>query len=120
MSNIDTTSPLEVTRSGPRAISVKWKDGHHSIYRTRGLRLGCGCANCVEEMTGRKLLQPDNVPEDMDVKSIEMTGRYGLKIVFADGHDTGIFTFKALRENCPCAACRESGAGDRFIEPAVD
>jgi DUF971 family protein len=29
-------------------------------------------------------------------------GRYAYKIVWSDGHDTGIFTLEQLRELCRC------------------
>jgi DUF971 family protein len=30
-------------------------------------------------------------------RSVQLVGTYGLKIVWSDGHSTGIYTFDALR-----------------------
>jgi DUF971 family protein len=39
-------------------------------------------------------------------------GRYGMKIVWSDKHDLGIYTYDYLRELCECYECskqRKSG-----------
>jgi DUF971 family protein len=33
-------------------------------------------------------------------------GRYAYKIVWSDGHDSGIFTLEHLRALCSCAECQ--------------
>jgi DUF971 family protein len=38
-------------------------------------------------------------------------GRYAYKIVWSDGHDTGIFTLEHLRALCEQQSQRDSGAG---------
>ena len=43
-------------------ITFKWSDGHETIYPARHLRLACRCAMCIEETSGRKLLEPATVP----------------------------------------------------------
>lgn len=35
---------------------------------------------------------------DVKIKNLESVGNYGLKIIFDDGHDTGIYTWSYLRE----------------------
>jgi DUF971 family protein len=32
-------------------------------------------------------------------------GNYALGLTWADGHDTGIYSFRWLRRICPCPAC---------------
>ena len=32
-------------------------------------------------------------------------GNYAIQVEFSDGHATGIYSFDALREMCPCEAC---------------
>jgi phosphoribosylformimino-5-aminoimidazole carboxamide ribotide isomerase len=34
------------------------------------------------------------------IESVEAAGRYALKIIFDDGHDSGIYTWHYLRELC--------------------
>jgi DUF971 family protein len=40
-------------------------------------------------------------------------GNYAIQIQFSDSHSTGIYSFAALREMCPCDACA------REFRPAV-
>ena len=98
--------PAEVgpTEDGSR-LRIRWRDGHVSEYEPRYLRLRCPCAGCVEEMTGRPILNPQTVPEDVYPTQVQYVGRYALRFDWSDGHRTGIYPFDALRESCPCEAC---------------
>ncbi len=95
MSNI---LPSEITRANEHDIKIIWSDNVEDIYPPRFLRLRCRCAQCVEEMTGRPLLDPNTVPENITATSLKLVGRYGLQIWWSDGHSTGIYTFNSLRE----------------------
>jgi len=86
-------------------LRIRWKDGHISEYPPRTLRLDCRCAGCVEEMSGRPLLDPTMVPEDVHPLGIHYVGRYALRFDWSDGHSTGIYPFDQLRRLCPCEAC---------------
>ena len=63
----------------------------------RDLRLACQCAQCRDEMSGKRLLDPENVPLHISLTRVWSVGNYALGMAFSDGHDTGIYTFKALR-----------------------
>ena len=43
-------------------IRIEWSDGHSTRYDAKYLRINCGCAQCVEEWSRRKLLDPATVP----------------------------------------------------------
>lgn len=87
-------------------LEIRWDEvGHAAFYPARQLRLACPCAGCIEEMTGRPLLDPATVPDDIGVQTLELVGAYALKIRWGDGHSTGIYTFSALLDSCPCPAC---------------
>lgn len=47
-------------------------------------------------------------PKSTDPERIERVGQTALKIRWADGHES-IYSWSALRTQCPCAACRETG-----------
>ena len=99
--------PVNVTPFPSGEIGIVWDDGHESYFDGHFLRCKCACARCVDEMTGRKVLQDERVPRDVGVLEIHEVGNYGLGIQWSDGHDTGIYTFERLRSLCPCADCRE-------------
>jgi ATP-binding protein involved in chromosome partitioning len=48
-------------------------------------------------MSGARLLEPGSVSLDLAIRRIWSVGNYALGMAFSDGHDTGIYTFKALR-----------------------
>lgn len=63
----------------------------------RGLRLACGCAQCIDEWSGENRLDPETVPEDVRPLRIEGVGRYAIQIEWSDGHGSGIYPFRRLR-----------------------
>ena len=90
---------LELTDNG---VSVEWSDGHVSEYDARYLRIHCGCAECVEEWSQRKLLDPASVPTDLRAEDHLMVGRYAVQFIWSDAHFTGIYPFDLLRRLCQC------------------
>ncbi|MGH9760222.1 MAG: gamma-butyrobetaine hydroxylase-like domain-containing protein [Blastocatellia bacterium] len=98
--------PTEITKTGPAELTVRWDDGHTSVFRTRFLRTECMCAHCVSEMTGERILDPNSVAEDVTIAGAEHVGRYGVKFYFSDGHGDGIYTWSRLRQICQCEECR--------------
>jgi DUF971 family protein len=102
--------PLEVVGLGRKDIRIVWDDDHEGTYGTRDQRLLCRCAGCIDEMTGVPTLDPETVPLDVTVASMELIGNYGLQITFSDGHGTGIYRFAELLSRCPCAACSAARA----------
>ncbi len=77
-------------------VSIAWSDGRSCLYPYRYLRLQCACAGCVEEMTGRRMLKPAAIPEDIIVVEHMMVGRYAVQFLWSDGHSTGIYPFDLL------------------------
>jgi ATP-binding protein involved in chromosome partitioning len=87
-------------------LRIEWdQSGHEGFYPARALRLACPCAACVEEMSGRRILDPSRVPPDIRPVSIALVGAYGLRINWSDNHGTGIYTFDRLLAACPCPRC---------------
>ena len=78
-------------------LVLRWADGVDQRLAMRDLRLQCRCAQCRDEVTGAALLDPAVVPLDIRVTRIWSVGNYALGLAFSDGHDTGIYTLKALR-----------------------
>lgn len=105
MSGAETrASEIGPTEDG-RRLRIEWEDGHVSEYEPRQLRLVCPCAGCVDEMTGERVLTDAMVPESVHPEEIRYVGRYALQFFWSDGHSTGIYPFRYLRELCPCREC---------------
>ena len=94
----DIPVPAAVEQAGSDTLRIRWSDGVESLYAVRSLRLACRCAHCIEEMTGRPLLDPRGVPDDVRPLRIRSVGRYALQFDWSDGHDSGIYTFEYLRQ----------------------
>lgn len=94
----DYVTPTDIRQQGPQQLGITWSDGTDSSYDVRALRLACGCAQCVDEWTGKGTLDPASVPEDVHPLRIQSVGRYAIQIDWSDGHSTGIYTYRRLRE----------------------
>jgi ATP-binding protein involved in chromosome partitioning len=95
-------------------LQMRWPDGHQSVYTPYHLRVNCRCANCIDENTGLQTLDPALIPLDIKINDIKSVGRYAIAIAFSDGHNTGIYTFKRLRELCECPECTKDSKVDSF------
>ena len=89
--------PVGLLRRDPRTLSLLWQDGHRDDLDVRDLRLACRCALCVEEMSGRKLLDPATVRADVSPRQIVSIGNYAIQFDWSDGHNSGIYAFNDLR-----------------------
>lgn len=79
-------------------LDVVWSDDHVSPFPLVYLRAWCPCAVCQGHFTGEyKYIETQN-PRLANVLPV---GNYGMKFVWADGHDTGIYAFEYLRKMCP-------------------
>ena len=103
--------PVSPTRRDDGVLILWDHEGHRALFPARPLRLACPCAECVEEMSGRPLLDPVRVPEDVRPLTLHLVGAYGLRVSWSDGHATGIYTFDRLRRDCPCARCAGTRTG---------
>lgn len=105
--------PLEIVALRRPTVEITWEDEHRTEYAARDVRLRCRCASCIEEMTGRPLLDPKTVPEDVVATAIDLVGQYAIRITWSDGHDTGIYNWQELRASCDCRECAAVRAGAR-------
>ena len=120
--------PVALRRLGTTGVEIEWSDGHRSEYTWRWLRENCPCANCRQQREGARgegLATRQEVPSlaggkislavvgpgqvggnPFEAVSVTPVGRYAYKIVWADGHDTGIYSLELLRQLCQCGGCR--------------
>lgn len=82
-------------------LAIKWADGSDSFVGLEPLRRNCPCAGCKGEMDvmGNLYKGPELklVPESFRLTRIERVGGYALQPVWADGHNTGLYSFEYLR-----------------------
>lgn len=60
------------------------------------LRRSCRCAHCVEEFSGRPLLRPEDVPDNVYPVRIQPMGNYAVAIQWSDGHSSSIYPYDLI------------------------
>lgn len=90
--------PNEKSRGGAHSLSIYWSDGWKYTYGCQELRLACPCAACVDEFSGERRIKVEDVNPEVYIEKALPVGRYGVNLVWTDGHSTGIYTYKFLRE----------------------
>ena len=109
--------PREIKQEGESGLQITWADDCVCRYTAAELRRACPCAQCVNEWTGERMLKPDAIPEDLEIKDLTIVGRYALNFRWSDGHSTGIYTFEYLRKLCPCPRCLPEGLREPTEQP---
>jgi len=90
---------------GARVMRIRWDDGHLGEWGWTELRRACPCALCAGEGNQPGIVTLDMVfsEQQTTMERVKWIGRYALAPIWADGHDTGLFTYTRLREMCACA-----------------
>ena len=78
-------------------LEIAWPGGPRVIVPPRQLRDACPCAGCIEEGTGRKILDSATIPADIRPLEIHPVGSYAIQITWSDGHSSGIYAWETLR-----------------------
>jgi len=91
-------APVRIHRYAGGFLGVDWSDGNRTALPYRWLRGKCPCTRCVDEWTGQRNTGEAEVPFDVQPVTVTSVGRYALRVVWSDGHDTGIYSYEYLRE----------------------
>jgi DUF971 family protein len=94
-----TPHPLRAEVIGEE-FAIAWSDGKESFIALETLRRNCPCAACGGEpdVMGNVLRPHVSYGEhSFELRSFKLVGGYALQPVWADGHDTGLYTFRQLR-----------------------
>jgi ATP-binding protein involved in chromosome partitioning len=101
--------PLEIRRTGDAGLHISWSDGTTQRLSSESLRRNCPCAGCREArgddthakpLTGKKrslTIVQNTLEQELGLTEIWGVGQYAIGLRWADGHDTGIYTFDYLR-----------------------
>lgn len=92
--------PREIKQEGECGVKITWADDRVCQYTAAGLRRACPCAQCVNEWTGQRVLKPETIAEELTISDLSIVGRYALNFRWSDGHETGIYSFRYLRDLC--------------------
>lgn len=93
------TNPTRIRLDLPtNQLAITWQDGHESTYDGAYLRWICPCAMCRGHAPGEVEPPTWEACQDVRMKHATAVGAYALRLDFTDGHDTGIYSWRLLRE----------------------
>ncbi|MEZ4653186.1 MAG: DUF971 domain-containing protein [Candidatus Eisenbacteria bacterium] len=93
------------------SLLLEWPDGHQTVLGEGLLRRSCPCASCRDR-------HPDLDPPPARIVRHDPVGRYAVQLTWSDGHSSGIYPYRQLREACPCFHCRTMAATGATETPA--
>jgi DUF971 family protein len=85
-----------VVHSQSRRLEIAFGDDERYFLDFEFLRVHSPSASVQGHGPGQEVLQVGK--RDVTVTEVEPVGHYAIKPTFSDGHDSGIFTWKYLRE----------------------
>lgn len=95
MSQSEQPYPIEIKlRKRDRRLDVRFSDGVESRLPAEYLRVHSPSAEVKGHGVGEGVLVSGK--QDVEIVSVEPVGRYAVRIVFDDGHSTGLYTWPIL------------------------
>jgi len=89
--------PTEIKlRNRSRVLEVSFDDGSSFELPFEYLRVSSPSAEVKGHGPGQEVLVLGK--ENVGVRAVEPVGQYAVRLVFDDGHDTGLYTWKYLHE----------------------
>ena len=90
-------SPLSLKlRTKSRVLEIAFDDGTAFELPFEYLRVHSPSAEVRGHGPGQETLQLGK--HEVNIKKIEPTGHYAVRLIFDDGHDTGLYTWAYLHE----------------------
>ena len=99
--NIMYNSEMHVIEVNDHGQKVKGDDSEEvssslSTLSPAELRRECKCAACVEELSGKQILDPQSVSESIKPIGMSPTGNYALSVDWSDGHRS-LYPYRQIR-----------------------
>lgn len=94
---MSTVTPTEIKlHKVSRLLEISYDDGTVHRLTAEFLRVHSPSAEVKGHGPGQEVLQVGK--QDVEIAGIEPVGAYAVKLVFSDGHDTGLYSWDYLRE----------------------
>lgn len=92
-----TPRPVEITlHRKSRVLEIGFDDGKVFRLSCEYLRVYSPSAEVRGHGPGQEVLQAGK--KDVEITAVEPVGNYAVKLVFSDGHDTGLYSWDYLYE----------------------
>lgn len=99
MSGLTNNSPHPIDirlHQASRLLEIKFDDNTECVLSCEFLRVYSPSAEVRGHGHGQEVLQLGK--EDVNITAIESIGNYAVKLIFSDGHDTGLYSWDYLYE----------------------
>lgn len=91
----NTQIPSEITlHRQSRVLELRYEDGSHFELPAEYLRVYSPSAEVRGHGAGQEVLQTGK--RQVELVGIEPVGNYAVKLVFSDGHDSGLYSWDTL------------------------
>ena len=99
MSDLEIQAPTDIKlHKKSRELEVRFENGMQARLSTELLRVYSPSAEVKGHAAGEGILVTGK--ESVNITKIEPIGRYAVRLVFDDGHNTGLYTWALLYELC--------------------
>jgi DUF971 family protein len=93
----DTPRPTNIAlHQASHKLELTFDDGTHGMLSCEFLRVYSPSAEVRGHGRGQEVLQTGK--EDVNIDDIEPVGNYAIRLIFSDGHDTGLYSWDYLYE----------------------
>ncbi len=93
----DSPRPIDIKlHQSSRLLEVKFDNNTECMLSCEFLRVYSPSAEVRGHGPGQEVLQVGK--ENVNITAIEPVGNYAVKLVFSDGHDTGLYSWDYLYE----------------------
>lgn len=102
--------PKEIKRLGSDGLEIVWSDGHKQKLSSEVLRMNCPSATSRAERGDMSHEKPISIggksslkivehsqEEQLALESVSAVGNYAVRLHWADGHNSGIYSYDLLR-----------------------
>jgi DUF971 family protein len=95
----ESPTPVEIQlHSRSRQLELTYADGARYSLSCEFLRVYSPSAEVLGHGPGQEVLQTGKM--NVAITAIKPVGNYALQLVFDDGHDTGLYSWRYLYELC--------------------
>jgi len=109
--NRETPVPTEIKlHQKSRLLELSFEDGQHFQLTFEFLRVLSPSAEVRGHGPGQEKLQAGK--QEVDIERIEPVGNYAVKLVFSDGHDSGLYSWDYLYE----LGCNQDALWQDYLE----
>ena len=93
--NLNTPKPIDIRlHQASRLLEIKFDNNSECMLSCEFLRVHSPSAEVRGHGAGQETLQIGK--EDVNITAIEPVGNYAVKLVFSDGHNTGLYSWDYL------------------------